>query len=1105
MFDFVTTLYKENPGLHKLNLLDHLAKYKTLKNVHIYGHIRHIYSPGEAPGHVGDLTVGDGGRFCLVDVVGYRLLRAENGLEAGFYLAPGTIVTVLSVRYGAEAGNFLVMHGSKSSGCTVKTGNYGNAAETVQSFSFRKVDNSWVAFPTFSKYMHKMHLDAPESEDIYASMIHNTHGHMSDYVGDYADRVYNGCNVDELPAPVFLNSTFNPNNSQESEADSSDSASLEVLGTFVNEQPVIYRVRNTEEPKNRINGHINGSEPAGGPSELVHRSDVLPYNDAADDVQDELLRCSEAIFKFRDDVMHSSRRDLLWRRDAFLVGFNSLLSGTGKVGSASVKTLRDAYLESVGIESDEIREYANEIQMGVSTIFDSDKNEAFFRVLDFITGVSTFDRFSEDEDLSDMVDLLLTNPYAFGLIVGMSCADSDKLFFALSCIDERDRVSSMLDELSEYRDMLIGLDKLISADETSTLVPKRSLLSGNRNKYSPRGGVPFTSNKSDIIRAVVNYGATALDTCYSATNSGAELIKTSLEPGTDYVCTVWAENYETTGFNPDGKPQNAARMFQDLDDHGLAVSIDDDIISYTMLKMETFIYKKTWEMGNTLTGVTQEVLDAVIAEYEDEKGFKLEQLQKDGVGIVKHSSGVLSGQAGSGKTTVSEVFIRALNRALPEYKVKLAAPTGKAARRMKEVVGHLGDVKTIHSLFKLGVGDVRAFQSSDEFLMPSEPKTIYIMDEMAMCTTDVLYKVLKRLSSDSLIYFLGDIKQLPPIGKGVPFRDMLSYMPAVELGVSKRAAEGSGINKNCDIINQHSTGPGFLELEQTDDFRLVSVNDADIVDTLLHGVRANAPKYGQDGLQVATPYASDAREHGSIRLNPKLQDIFLPDAAPAYTLRSYNGVPTTFRVGAKVIHTRVNMRGKMKYYRGSGNVFIQAPSAGIMNGELGEIVEVLPYSEVEIHEDEAYNAELAESGIEAIPDTVEGSKAGKTCLVVVKVYDADVDQDLYVLYHGNKYDYTEVEGYTLTGGTVRNLELAYALTVHKLQGSQAKMIVIPLSSKDNPGFVNRNMLYTAISRAQEYVALIGSVQGANSMASMARRNTSVHSVRTMHQEFGDDA
>lgn len=864
------------------------------------------------------------------------------------------------------------------------------------------------------------------------------------------------------------------------------------------------------------------------PQPLVHRMDVAPRFEYETAFQGEIDRCKESRSEYLEEIEGrlTGIENPFWRRNAVIAGFNEAFVKRMYDSTPGMRLTRKSVVMDLAEKLSDKKTSKDEIVITLeskpSSLVDGsssialieDKNYLFAAIVDTVAGTRLVskgeikDKDSDEKFDSKVVQHLLASPYDAAIVHGLGIEDADKLFFLLSPLDDGEWFNE--EQFRETRDTLIVKSILEDEGSPSSLADQREVVTK---------GIQMSKKVSDAIRSTdtpfdgFNYGKVQCiledglrPVCRSGkmvdvvSRAGSEMVYeapdyTKLGPwsGVKYTALKWLR-----GDKANFRPYSGFEVLETLDKRGIAVQVGSEIISSSYMEMEEFVYQKTYSLGQADSGVTADAIERAIKEYEEEKGFQLEDLQKEGIQLVTRRGGVLSGQAGSGKTTVSEVMVKALKYGLPQYEVKFAAPTGKAARRMKEVLGDLGEVRTLHSLFKLGIGTPDLFSEGGGSPKAAEENIVYILDEMAMCTTSLLYQVLKRISDSSMIFFLGDVKQLPPIGKGMPFRDMMNYMPAIELGVSKRAKEGSGINYNCDLINQKSYNSNFENLESRDDFKLIPADDAKIVETVLAGVKNNAKKMNPDDIQVATPYATPKKPWSSTNLNPALQDIFLEGAPALFT----HAGERTFKLGARAIHVRKNLYGKKRYHWDSDNkVLQQALSHGVVNGELGYLIGLVKATDVEIVEDEEYDSRVQdEENVEMLPDDVEDRKLPKTWFVLFEVDDPDINQKVVVLYHAEDLGggETEFTGRDLRGSDLSNLELAYALTVHKLQGSQAKMIIIPLGARDNANFVSRNMVYTAVSRAQETVVLVGSVGGSSSMLNASRRNTTVHGVRSVH-------
>ena len=554
-----------------------------------------------------------------------------------------------------------------------------------------------------------------------------------------------------------------------------------------------------------------------------------------------------------------------------------------------------------------------------------------------------------------------------------------------------------------------------------------------------------------------------------------------------------------------------AKRTQSLIDKGLIDDVGDKIMLGKDLEKEFLIFKVFQELGNLETGITDEDCNQAIQEFEGKVGFSLEPLQKDGIHLTKYRAALLSGCAGSGKTTTSDCMKMCLEERLDGYKMVYCTPTGKASRRLAEVVG--GTVKTCHSEFKIGVG------LGESYLMRVSKKPrkadeeddhvgrIYLIDEAGMLNRDILFEIAKSIGDTDIIYFLGDVKQLPPIGVGVPFYLLMQILPCVELGVNKRAAEGSLVNYNTTLINCMSEG--VIEELMFDDSTFVATECSDeaiqrqTVKSFMEWMsgKKDGIKHEEKEIQVITGYTSSKYNFSSTCLNPMLQVKLRANDKLLFRHGEMD-----FYKNDRVIHTNANLYGMPRYIKVSEGHFEEVATLGVINGEMGTIDGIVNSESIEIKEFEEDDAvagsghysNVTEDGLadiletrDAYSDRIISMKDyvdGDTYFVLMRVYDVDLKKDVYIFYYGRA---SHKDGLLyLTGSSLDNLDLAYALTCHKMQGSQTPIALIPLGSVCNPSFINRNMLNTMITRSQGIVELLGTIKGQDSPLNRGRMEAS---------------
>lgn len=681
--------------------------------------------------------------------------------------------------------------------------------------------------------------------------------------------------------------------------------------------------------------------------------------------------------------------------------------------------------------------------------------------------------------LSFWLYLLFNNPYLLALIgVGLSTVEADVLFYSFARVF---RDSDCATDVKGTREKLQFLDTLNARAEKNTFSRisdfKHDMPVYSGGRYLDSSDFPAKKDTVSTLEKLLGISLKLSPTAKAyLANKRWYSEKLQLE-----LCNIGVVNI--------------------YDDSSIALERD--------LEEEMIIYETFIKLGNLETGITDNVIEPTISKFEEDRGFKLEALQRDAIKLCKKRAGVLSGCAGSGKTTTSDCMTEVL-KSLSGYKIVYCAPTGKAARRLSEVVH--APVKTIHSQFGVGLGGSSYMKAV--YKKPKKPgvgKVIYILDEMAMCSTDLMYELARNLADEDIIYLLGDVKQLPPIGKGCPFKTLMKLLPCIELGVSKRAAEGSLVNYNTSVINFKSDGvledlkydsSSFLGMP-AQDTALVS-STVEEFSNYMKGMY-DGKKFPEDDIQVISGYKSNSHSSSTVKLNRSLQEVLRGNQTPLY-YRSEDTEVLPYYVGDRVIHTNVNSYSMCKYINTGNNTLQMLITFGVVNGTMGKIVGLVKPKDILIQPVEVSDcvageglyANVSEEDLENLKGLYESKEdslrddaminGDKDCFVVVSVYDIDLKMDVLVLYRATESVTTE--GLLLRGQDLYNLDLAYALTCHKMQGSQSPVVIIPLESSSSPTFINRNMLNTMVTRSQGYVCLIGDIEGSDSILSRGRRKVS---------------
>ena len=419
---------------------------------------------------------------------------------------------------------------------------------------------------------------------------------------------------------------------------------------------------------------------------------------------------------------------------------------------------------------------------------------------------------------------------------------------------------------------------------------------------------------------------------------------------------------------------------------------------------------------NVTADIADDTVMKKLADIEIETHTTLEDLQKEAVvQAVNHGLLVITGGPGTGKTTTINTLIHYF--ASEGLEILLAAPTGRAAKRMTEATGY--EAQTIHRLLEIsGVPEEESAGYHFERNMenPLEADVI-IIDEVSMVDLFLMHALLSAVSIGTRLIMVGDVNQLPSVGPGSVLRDIIhsECFPVVRLNKIFRQASESDIVVNAHKINE---GQHVVLDNKSRDFFFLKRDDANvIISVVLTLVMKKMPKYVDAGMldiQVLTPMRKGLL--GVERLNMILQEYLNP-RSPEKKEKEYGS--GLFREGDKVMQIKNNYQIEWEI-RGAYGIPVEK-GVGVFNGDMGIISEINEYAEQ---------------------------------MTVV------FDDNKYI-----EYSFKELE----------QLELAYAITIHKSQGSEYPAVVIPLLSGPRM-LMSRNLLYTAITRARKCVTLVGSDQ-----------------------------
>ena len=435
----------------------------------------------------------------------------------------------------------------------------------------------------------------------------------------------------------------------------------------------------------------------------------------------------------------------------------------------------------------------------------------------------------------------------------------------------------------------------------------------------------------------------------------------------------------------------------------------------TQIYAASFYYME----ANTATmlkrlNVSYDVSDAEIEQrirgIEKKSGMTLDEHQVTAVKeAVRNGLLVITGGPGTGKTTTINTIIRYFE--LEGLEIFLAAPTGRAAKRMSETTGF--EARTVHRMLELNGGAEGSSGFERDESNPLEADVI-IVDEMSMVDISLMCSLLKAISVGTRLILVGDVNQLPSVGPGSVLRDIIQSHACNVVMLTKifRQASTSDIIVNAHKINH---GEEVILDNKSMDFFFLKRYDADvIINVVLQLIKQKLPKFVDAtpyDIQVLTPMRKGLL--GVERLNGILQRYMNPPANDKVE-KEYGS--TVFREGDKVMQTKNNYQLAWEIRTKFGLTVDKG--LGIFNGDMGIIRQINDFAEQMIIE---------------------------------------FDEGRMV-----EYPYKLLD----------ELELAYAITIHKSQGSEYPAVVIPLLSGPMM-LMNRNLLYTAVTRARKCVTLVG--------------------------------
>ncbi len=411
--------------------------------------------------------------------------------------------------------------------------------------------------------------------------------------------------------------------------------------------------------------------------------------------------------------------------------------------------------------------------------------------------------------------------------------------------------------------------------------------------------------------------------------------------------------------------------------------------------------------------IDEEVIAEKIRRIQKAEKIELDEMQQQAIAeAVKNGLLVITGGPGTGKTTTINGIIRYFE--MEGLDIYLAAPTGRAAKRMTEATGY--EAKTIHRMLELtGAPEEKSgsiyFERNAQNPLEAD---VIIIDEMSMVDIFLMHALLSAVVSGTRLILVGDVNQLPSVGPGSVLKDIIASgeFPVVELVKIFRQASQSDIVVNAHKINQGV--PVSLDNKSMDFFFLKRYDANVIISVVITLIQKKMPKFVDAepyDIQVLTPMRKGLL--GVERLNVILQQYLNP---PSKEKKEKEHGKRLFREGDKVMQIKNNYQLEWEI-RGLYGIPVEK-GVGVFNGDTGIIKEINTFAET---------------------ITVE------------------FDERRFV-----EYSFKQLE----------ELELAYAITIHKAQGSEYPAVIIPLLAGPKM-LMNRNLLYTAVTRARKCVTLVG--------------------------------
>ena len=424
-----------------------------------------------------------------------------------------------------------------------------------------------------------------------------------------------------------------------------------------------------------------------------------------------------------------------------------------------------------------------------------------------------------------------------------------------------------------------------------------------------------------------------------------------------------------------------------------------------LYEAETYVARKL-SIISMRNDCAENYCESLILKAERDAGVEFDEMQRNAVEMaVDNSVMLLTGGPGTGKTTVIKGILSAYERM--NLRVMLAAPTGRAAKRMTEFCGV--EAKTIHRMLEISYSE-NGFEASFSRDVQNPLETdVVIIDEMSRVDVSLIASTLKALPKKCRLILVGDADQLPSVGPGNVFKDLLNskMFPTVRLERIFRQAAESDIVVGAHAVNRGEL-PDFKK-KGNDLFFMSRPEEETLIETVLDLCRRRLPEnMNIPSSQIQVLSVSRKNNIGTVELNRRLQEELNPPEDGKDEKRIGDRI---FRLGDRVMQIKNNYT--LNWY----GMYDGEVGFGVFNGDIGEVISIDSY-----------------------------------------------DETLTVSFDSRLVHYPF--------SMLNELELAYAMTVHKSQGSEFRAVVL-IAGRSAPALLHRSILYTAMTRARELLIIVG--------------------------------